>query len=99
MLMLCQVNENLAIKVIHHLNIHLAHDPNLKNICLEPLNEESPVVIKSLKKTFQDLSSTLPDHGETNAPTQNSNNNADASTMEIIQDLVGCTFLMDKHAD
>ena len=60
-----------------------------------------PVVIKSLQKTFQDLSSTLPDHGETNAPMQNSNDNADASTMDIIdlQDLVGYIFLMEKHAD
>ena len=44
----------------------------------------------SLWKTFQDLSSTLPDHGETNVPMQNSNDNADASTMDIIdlQDLL-----------
>ena len=100
-LMLCQVNENVTLKVIHHLNIHSAHDPNLKNIHLEPLNEKHPVVIKSLQKTLQDLSSTLLDHGETNAPAQNSNDNADASTMDIIdlQDQVGCTFLMEKHAD
>ena len=100
-LMLCQVNENLTLKVIHHLNIHLALDPNSKNIHLEPLNEEPPVVMKSLQKTFQDLSSTLLDHGETNAPMQSSNDNADASTNAIIdlQDLVGCTFLMEKHAD
>ena len=90
MLMLCQVNENLTLRVIHHLNICLAHDPNSKNMHLEPLNEEPPVVIKSLWETFQDLSSTLPDHGETNAPMKNSNNNADASTIAIIdlQDLL-----------
>ena len=59
------------------------------------------MVIKSLQNTFQDLSFTLLDHGETNAPTQNSNDNADASTMDVVdlQDLVGCTFLMKKHAD
>ena len=59
------------------------------------------MVIKSLQKTFQDLSSTLLDHGDTNAPTRNSNDNADASTMDIIdvQDLDGYIFLMDKHAN
>ena len=57
---------------------------------LEPLNEEPPVVIKSLWKTFHDSCSTLPDHGETNAPMQNSNDNADASSMDMIdlQDLL-----------
>ena len=50
------------------------------------------MVIKSLWEPVQDLSSTLPDHGETNAanaPTQNSNDNDYASTMDIInlQDL------------
>ena len=49
-LMLCQVNEILTLKVIHHSNIHSACDPNSKNMCLEPLNEEPPVVIKSLQK-------------------------------------------------
>ena len=59
------------------------------------------MVIMSPQKTCQDLSSTLPDHEETNAPMQNSNDNADASTMDIIdlQELVGYTFLMDKHAN
>ena len=47
-------------------------------------------IIKSLWKIFQDLFSTLPDHGETNAPMQNSNKNVDVSTIAIIdlQDLL-----------
>ena len=28
------------LKVIHCLNIHLVHDPDSKNMCLDPLNEE-----------------------------------------------------------
>ena len=85
-LMLCHVNENLTLNIIHS-NIHLACDSNSKNMHLEPLN---PVVIKSLWKTFQDLSSTLLDHVKTNAPMKNSNDNVDASTMDIIdlQDLL-----------
>ena len=88
-----------TLKVIHHLNMHLVHDPDSKDMNLDPPNKEPPTVIKLLWKTLQDSSSTSLVHGETPAPAQNSND--DASTMAIInlQDLVGQMFLMDEHED
>ena len=98
-LTLCQVNENLTLKVFCHLNIHLACDPNSKNKCLEPLNVEPPVVIKSLQKTYL-LPCWIMGRPMPLCKIQMSML-ADASTMDIndLQDLVGYTFLMDKHAN
>ena len=92
---------NDTLMIIHHSNICLVHDLGSKNFHLEPLNEEPPVVIKLLWKISQGFSFTLPVHGETTAPLHNSNDDADDSTMAIInlEDLVDHTFLMDECKD
>ena len=86
-LTLCLVNENLTLKVIHHSNISMVHDLHSKNMHLDPLSEEPPAVTKSLWGPFQDLSSALLEHGEPNAPAQNTNDAADVSTIDL-QDLL-----------
>ena len=35
-----------TLKVIHWLNIHSACDPTAKNLCLDPLNEDFPEIVK-----------------------------------------------------
>jgi hypothetical protein len=45
--------------IIHRSNIHLAADPNARNLHLDQLNDEPPEVIQSLRKASPAL-----DHGE-----------------------------------
>jgi hypothetical protein len=35
-------------RIIHRSNIHSVADPNARNLCLDPLNDEPPEVIRSL---------------------------------------------------
>jgi hypothetical protein len=46
-------------QIIHRSNIHLAADPNARNLHLDPLNDKPPEVIWSLRKA-----SPSSDHGE-----------------------------------
>ena len=90
-----------TLKVIHHSNIHLAHDPTLKNLCRDPLNDDPPKIIKSLPHWHTHASdSPLLDHGETVLPTPNFNDE-DSSNMATVdpQDLVRCMFLMVERDD
>ena len=86
------------LKVIHHSNVRSVCDPTSKILRLDPLNENFPEVITSLRqKPVVDSDSTSPDHGEQQAPMQHSN----SFSMAIIdpQDHVGRTFLMDTRDD
>ena len=90
-----------TLKVIHHSNICLAHDPKSKNLCQDPLNDDTPKVIKYLPHQVppnNDCPSS--DHGETSLPSPSSNDDS-TSSMAIVdpQDLVGHTFLMDERED
>jgi hypothetical protein len=46
-------------RIIHRSNIRLAADPNVRNLCLDPLNDKPPELIWSLHKA-----SPVSDHGE-----------------------------------
>ena len=83
-----------TLKIIHHSNICLAHDPTSKNLHCDPLNDDPPKIIKSLPHQCTHASdSPLLAHGETV-----DFNDEDSSNMAIVdpQDLVRCTFLMDE---
>jgi hypothetical protein len=98
-------------QIIHHSNIHLAADPNARNLCLDPLNDEPPEVIWSLRKASPAL-----DHGEdfslhsmeptdehpyTESTPNPSERPSTGDDMVIVdpQELLGCTFLMDTQED
>ena len=93
------------------MNIHSAHDPTAKNLCLDLLNEDFPKIVKSLRQqSGQDVYSPALDHGETDAHMQNLNDknatpmnvsNTSTPSMAAVdpQDLVGHTFLMDECND
>jgi hypothetical protein len=88
--------------IIHHSNIRSVADPNARNLCLDPLNEEPPEVIQPLQKA-----SPASDHGEDFS--LHSMEPADESpecpstgdNMVIVdpQELLGHTFLMDTQED
>ena len=106
-----KVLTNDTLKVIHQLNIHSVHDPTTKNLHLDPLNEDFPDIVKSLRQQpGQDVYSHVLDHGETDAHTQNLHeenaspmnvSNTSTPSMAVVdpQDLVGHTFLMDECND
>jgi hypothetical protein len=89
-------------RIIHHSNIHLAADPNARNLRLDPLNDESPEVIWSLRKA-----SPASDHGEDSSlhsmePTDENPERPSTGDDTIIvdpQELLGRTFLMDTQED
>ena len=84
-----------TLKVIHHLNIHLAHDPTSKNLCCDPLHDDPPKIIKSLPHQHTHASDyPLLAHGETVSPTPNYDDE-DSSNMAIVdpQDLLDVQFL------
>jgi hypothetical protein len=89
-------------QIIHHSNIHLAADPNARNLCLDPLNDKPPEVIWSLCKA-----SPTSDHGEdfslhSMEPTDENPERPSTGDDTVIvdpQELLGCTFLMDTQED
>jgi hypothetical protein len=80
----------------------LAADPNARNLCLDPLNDEPPEVIWSLRKA-----STALDHGEDFSlhymePTDENPERPSTGDDTVIvdpQELLGCTFFMDTQED
>jgi hypothetical protein len=98
-------------RIIHHSNIRLAADPNARNLHLDPLNDEPPEVIWSLRKA-----SPASDHGETfslhsmeptdehpyteSTPDPSEHPSTGDNTVIVDpQELLGCTFLMDTQED
>jgi uncharacterized protein YoxC len=89
-------------RIIHHSNIRLAADPNARNLCLDPLNDEPPEVIRSLRKA-----SPASDHGEDSSlhsmePTDENPEHPSTGDDTVIvdpQELLGRTFLMDTQED
>jgi hypothetical protein len=83
-------------RIIHRSNIHLAADPNARNLCLDPLNDEPPEVIWSLRKASPAL-----DHGEDFSLHSMEPTDESPDDMVIVdpQELLGCTFLMDTQED
>jgi hypothetical protein len=89
-------------QIIHHSNIHSAADPNARNLCLDPLNDKSPEVFRSLRKA-----SPASDHGEDfslhsmehtdESPERPST--GDDTVIVDPQELLGRTFLMDTQDD
>jgi hypothetical protein len=89
-------------RIIHHSNIRSAADPNARNLCLDPLNDEPPEVIQSLRKA-----SPASDHGEdfslhsmetTDESPERPSTGADMVIVDP-QELLGRTFLMDTQED
>jgi hypothetical protein len=98
-------------RIIHHSNIRSVADPNSRSLCLDPLNDKLPEVIRSLRKA-----SPASDHGEDlslhsmeptdehpymeSTPDQ-SEHHSTGDDMVIVnpQELLGCTFLMDTQED
>jgi hypothetical protein len=85
--------------IIHHSNIRSAADPNARNLCLDPLNDELPEVIWSLHKASPAL-----DHGEdfslhSMEPTDEHPSTGDGMVIVDPQELLGRTFLMDTQED
>jgi hypothetical protein len=90
-------------RIIHRSNIHLVADPNARNLHLDPLNDEPPEIIWSLRKA-----SPASDHGEDSSlhssmePTdENPERPSTGDDMIIVdpQELLGRTFLMDTQED
>jgi hypothetical protein len=96
---------------IHRSNIRLATDPNARNLHLDPLHDEPPEVIRSLRRA-----SPASDHGEnfslhsmeptdehpyTESTPDPSECPSTGNDMVIVdpQELLGCTFLMDTQED
>jgi hypothetical protein len=89
-------------RIIHHSNIRSAADPNARNLRLDPLNDEPPEVIWSLRKA-----SPASDHGEdfslhsmetTDESSEHPSTGADTVIVDP-QELLGRTFLMDTQED
>jgi hypothetical protein len=97
--------------IIHRSNIRSAADPNVRNLHLDPLNDELPEVIRSLCKASPAL-----DHGEdfslhsmeptdehpytesTPDPSERPSTGDDKVIIDP-QELLGHTFLMDTQED
>jgi hypothetical protein len=88
--------------IIHHSNIRSAADPNVRNLRLDPLNDEPPEVIWSLRKA-----SPASDHGEDSSlhsmePTDENPERPSTGDNTVIvdpQELLGRTFLMNTQED
>jgi hypothetical protein len=89
-------------RIIHRSNVRLAADPNARNLRLDPLNDEPPMVIRSLRKA-----SPVSDHGEDSSlhsmePTDENPecpSTGDDTVIVDLQELLGCTFLMDTQRE
>jgi hypothetical protein len=89
-------------RIIHRSNIHSATDPNARNVRLDPLNDEPPEVVRSLRKA-----SPASDHGEdfslhSMEPTNENPESPSTGDDTVIvdpQELLGRTFLMDTQED
>jgi hypothetical protein len=89
-------------RIIYRSNIRSAADPNARNLRLDPLNEEPPEVIRSLRKASPAL-----DHGEdfslhSMEPADESPERPSTGDDTVIvdpQELLGRTFLMDTQED
>jgi hypothetical protein len=97
--------------IIQRSNIRSAADPNARNLRLDPLHDELPEVIRSLRKALP-----APDHGEnfslhsmeptdahpyTESTPDPSEPPSTGNDMIIVypQELLGRTFLMDTQED
>jgi hypothetical protein len=89
--------------IIHRSNIHSAADPNVRNLCLDLLNDEPPEIIWSLYKA-----SPVSDHGEVSSlhssmehTDENPEHPSTGDDMVNVdpQELLGRTFLMDTQED
>jgi hypothetical protein len=89
-------------RIIHRSNIRSAADPNARNLCLDPLNDKPPEIIRSLCKA-----SPASDHGEdfslhSMEPTDENPERPSTGDDTVIvdpQELLGRTFLMDTQED
>jgi hypothetical protein len=84
-------------RINHRSNIRSAADHNARNLCLDPLNDELPEVIWSLRKA-----SPASDHGEDFSlhSMEPTDENPEHDTVIVDpQELLGCTFLMDTQED
>jgi hypothetical protein len=89
--------------IIHRSNIRSAADPNARNPRLDPLNDEPPEIIQSLRKA-----SPASDHGEDSSlhssmePTDENPERPSTRDDTVIvdpQELLGRTFLVDSQED
>jgi hypothetical protein len=84
-------------KTICSSNLCLARNPNAQNLCIDPLNTDSPEVICSLRTATPAL-----DHGEELSPLSlddSGHNKQDHLAIVDPYKLMGCTFLMDSQDD
>jgi hypothetical protein len=94
-------------RIIHYSNICLAADPNSGNLCLDPLNDEPPEVIQSLRKASpasdheEDLSLHSMEPTDEHPYTESTPDQSERDDMVIVnpQELLGRTFLMDTQED
>jgi hypothetical protein len=98
-------------RIIHRSNICSVADPNSRNLRLDPLNDEPPEVIRSLRKASpasdhgEDLSlhsmEPTDEHPYTESTPDPSEHPSSGDDMVIVdpQELLGCTFLMDTQED
>jgi hypothetical protein len=92
-------------RVIHRSNIRSARDPTARNLRIDPLNDEPPEVIQSIRTASpssnhgEDLLPLSPAsiHGE-NPPTTQGRDSHNLALINL-NDLVGRTFLMDAQED
>jgi hypothetical protein len=78
-------------KIIYRANIRSVLDPDSRNLCMEPLNDDK-VLAPIIKSRHDSDPVDSPDHGEENDLTM---------PMPVVDpnDLVGCTFLMPPQED
>jgi hypothetical protein len=90
-------------RIIHRSNIRSVADPNVRNLRLDPLNDEPHEIIQSLCKA-----SPASDHGEDSSlhssmePTDENPEHLPTGDDTVIvdpQELLGRTFLMDTQED
>jgi hypothetical protein len=89
-------------QIIHHSNIHSVADPNARNLCLDPLNEEPPEVIWSLRKASPALDDGEDFSLQSMEPTDENPERPSTGDDRVIvdpQELLGRTFLMDTQED
>jgi hypothetical protein len=98
-------------RIIHCSNIRLAADPNARNLCLDWLNDKLPEVIQCLCKASPaldhgedfSLHSMEPtdEHTYTESTSDPSGcpSTGDDTVIVNLQELLGCTFLMDTQED
>ena len=102
-------------RIIHRSNIRSATDPNARNLRIDPLNDEPPMVVRSWRQLSSspdhgendmlmdngESPSIAPEHGESIPTTSEHATPIDTNDMVVVdpEDLVGRTFLLDAQED